>query len=42
MYYNYYATQVMRHWEGEEWEKWNKVMRDYPHRHPGQKRRRDG
>lgn len=29
MYYNYYATQVMRHWEGEEWEKWNKVMRDY-------------
>ncbi len=29
MYYNYYATQVMRHWEGEEWEKWNKTMRDY-------------
>ncbi len=29
MYYNYYATQVMRHWEGEEWEKWNEVMRDY-------------
>ncbi len=28
MYYNYYATQVMRHWEGEEWEKWNAVMRD--------------
>jgi hypothetical protein len=28
MYYNYYATQVMRHWEGEEWEKWNKVLRD--------------
>jgi hypothetical protein len=28
MYYNYYATQIMRHWEGEEWEKWNKVMRD--------------
>jgi len=28
MYYNYYATQVMRHWEGEEWDKWNKVMRD--------------
>ncbi len=27
-YYNYYATQVMRHWEGEEWEKWNNVMRD--------------
>jgi len=28
MYYNYYATQVMRHYEGEEWEKWNGVMRD--------------
>jgi hypothetical protein len=28
MYYNYYATQVMRHWEGEEWTKWNNVMRD--------------
>ncbi|MFZ5829967.1 MAG: hypothetical protein ACOY3P_07755 [Planctomycetota bacterium] len=28
-YYNYYATQVMRHWEGEEWEKWNSVMRDH-------------
>lgn len=28
-YYNYYATQVMRHWEGEEWKKWNAVMRDY-------------
>ena len=28
MYYNYYATQVMRHVEGEDWTKWNKVMRD--------------
>lgn len=28
MYYNYYATQVMHHWGGEEWEKWNAVMRD--------------
>ncbi len=27
MYYNYYATQVMHHWGGEEWENWNKVMR---------------
>ena len=26
-YYNYYATQVMRHWEGEEWQKWNEKMR---------------
>ncbi len=28
MYYNYYATQVMRHWEGKLWKKWNAVMRD--------------
>ena len=28
MYYNYYATQVMHHWGGEEWTRWNEVMRD--------------
>jgi hypothetical protein len=28
LYYNYYATQVMRHWEGEEWSNWNRQMRD--------------
>ena len=28
MYYNYYATQVLRHYEGDEWKKWNDVMRD--------------
>jgi len=28
MYHNYYATQVMRHWEGDPWKKWNAVMRD--------------
>lgn len=28
MYYNYYATQVMRHFGGEPWQKWNSVMRD--------------
>jgi len=28
-YYNYYGTQVMRHMEGENWGKWNDVMRDY-------------
>ena len=28
MYYNYYAPQVMRHWEGDTWKKWNAVMRD--------------
>lgn len=29
MYYNYYATQVLHHFEGPEWEKWNEVMRDF-------------
>jgi hypothetical protein len=29
MYYNYYATQVMRHYGGEPWEKWNVSMRDW-------------
>ena len=29
LYYNYYATQVMRHFGGEPWEKWNKEMRDH-------------
>lgn len=29
MYYNYYATQVMRHYGGDDWKKWNKAMRDY-------------
>lgn len=28
MYYNYYATQVMHHWGGEEWTRWNDVMRE--------------
>jgi hypothetical protein len=28
MYYNYYATQVLHHWGGEEWRRWNAVMRD--------------
>lgn len=29
MYYNYYATQVLRHFEGPEWERWNTKMRDW-------------
>ncbi len=29
IYLNYYATQVMRHYGGEQWEKWNEKMRDY-------------
>ena len=28
MYYNYYATQVMHHHGGKEWDRWNAVMRD--------------
>ena len=29
MYYNYYATQVMHHYGGDAWSKWNAAMRDY-------------
>jgi hypothetical protein len=29
MYFNYYATQVMRHYEGDTWKKWNTEMRDW-------------
>lgn len=28
MYYNYYATQVLHHWGGDEWTTWNGIMRD--------------
>ncbi|RLS53682.1 MAG: hypothetical protein DWH91_13900 [Planctomycetota bacterium] len=28
MYYNYYATQVLHHWGGEEWKTWNRVLRE--------------
>jgi len=28
IYYNYYATQVMHHWGGPLWERWNEKMRD--------------
>ncbi len=28
MYFNYYATQIMRHNGGDPWTKWNNVMRD--------------
>jgi len=28
IYFNYYATQVMHHWDGELWDKWNVRMRD--------------
>lgn len=29
MYFNYYATQVLRQYGGPEWTEWNKEMRDY-------------
>ncbi len=29
MYFNYYATQVMRHNGGEMWTKWNEEMREF-------------
>lgn len=28
MYYNYYATQVVHHWGGDVWYRWNEIMRD--------------
>jgi hypothetical protein len=28
IYYNYYATQVLRHFGGDEWERWNMAHRD--------------
>jgi hypothetical protein len=28
IYYNYYATQVMFHWAGPEWETWNRAIRE--------------
>ena len=28
MYYNYYATQVLHHYGGDDWKRWNNVMRD--------------
>lgn len=29
IYYNYYATQLMHHWQATEWKRWNARMRDY-------------
>lgn len=29
MYYNYYATQVLFHWGGSDWQRWNRTLRDY-------------
>ncbi len=29
IYFNYYATMVMHHWQGSEWKRWNDRMRDY-------------
>ena len=29
LYYNYYATQVLRHYGGDMWEKWNEQMREH-------------
>ncbi|MBR5710364.1 MAG: hypothetical protein IKX40_06370, partial [Thermoguttaceae bacterium] len=29
IYYNYYATLVLRHYEGPRWRTWNPKMRDY-------------
>jgi hypothetical protein len=29
MYYNYYATQVIKHYGGDDWRTWNLKMRDF-------------
>lgn len=29
IYYDYYATMIMRHYGGQRWHKWNTAMRDY-------------
>jgi hypothetical protein len=29
LYYDYYATQVIHHWGGEPWQKWNSQLRDH-------------
>ncbi len=29
IYYNYYAAQLMHHWGGQEWKRWNGRMRDF-------------
>ena len=29
MYYNYYATQVLHHWGGTEWTRWNETLREH-------------
>ena len=29
MYYNYYATQAMKHYGGDDWTRWNEEMRDF-------------
>ena len=29
IYFNYYATQVFRHYGGESWKEWNSVMREH-------------
>jgi hypothetical protein len=29
MYYNYYATQVLHHYEGPYWKPWNEILREH-------------
>ena len=29
VYYNYYATQVMHHYQGREWKNWHPRLRDH-------------
>jgi hypothetical protein len=40
LYYDYYATQVLRHYGGPEWTDWNSEDARVPHRHASQGRAR--
>lgn len=42
LYYWYYATQVMHHMGGQDWEQWNKVMRQAVPEHQVQAGREQG
>ena len=36
IYFDYYATQVLFHWEGSDWVRWNQRDARLPDRQPGQ------
>ena len=42
LYYDYYATQVLFHWAGPEWDTWNRKMREHLISTPGARGAPDG